>query len=135
MINFTMQIAISTMKKILIVLASIIALLLVAAILIPVIFRDDIEKLVRKSIDDIEKLVRKSIDDNIDAHVYYDPSKFDLTIIRSFPNPTALISDFGIVGKGVFAGDTLFSTGSFGITIDLFSLFGDEYKVIIVTQV
>jgi hypothetical protein len=106
------------MKKVLIIIASIITLLFVAAILIPVIFRDD-----------IEKLVRKSIDDNIDAHVYYDPSKFDLTIIRSFPNPTASIRDFGIVGKGVFAGDTLFSTGNFGITIELFSLFGDEYRV------
>jgi len=106
------------MKKILIVLASIIALVIVAAILIPVIFKDD-----------IEQLVRKSIDDSIDAHVYYDPAKFDLTIIRSFPNPTASIRDFGIVGKGVFAGDTLFSTGTFGITIDLFSLFGDEYKI------
>ncbi len=106
------------MKKILIILASITGLLIIAAILIPVIFRDD-----------IEKLVRQSIDENIDAHVYYDPAKFDLTLLRSFPNPTVSIRDFGIVGKGVFAGDTLFSTGSFGITIDLFSLFGDEYKV------
>ena len=106
------------MKKALIIIASFVALVVVAAILIPVLFKDD-----------IEKLVRKSIDENIDAHVYYDPSKFDLTIIRSFPNPTASIQDFGIVGKGVFAGDTLFSTNSFGITIDLFSLLGDTYKI------
>jgi uncharacterized protein involved in outer membrane biogenesis len=106
------------MKKLIIILASFVTLLLVAAILIPVIFKDD-----------IQKLVRKTLSENIDAHVFYDPSKFGLTLFKSFPNPTASIDDFGLVGKGQFEGDTLVSIGSFNITIDLFSLFGDHYTI------
>jgi uncharacterized protein involved in outer membrane biogenesis len=106
------------MKKIIIILASIVTLLLAAAIIIPVIYEDD-----------IREMVKSSIDENIDAHVYFDPSKFSLTLFKTFPNPTASIGDFGIVGKAPFEGDTLLSVGSFDITIDLFSLFGDSYRI------
>ncbi len=106
------------MKKLIIVLASFVTLLLVAAVLIPVIFKDD-----------IQKLVRNTLSENIDAHVFYDPSKFGLSLFKNFPNPTASIDDFGLVGKGQFEGDTLISVGSFNITIDLFSLFGDHYTI------
>ncbi len=106
------------MKKFIIVLASIVTLLLIAAILIPVIFKDD-----------IQKQVKAALDENIDAHIYFDPSKFGLTLFKGFPNPTASIEDFGILGKDLFEGDTLMSVGSFNITIDLFSLFGDHYSI------
>ena len=106
------------MKKFIIFLASIVTLLLIAAALIPIIFKDD-----------IQKQVRAALDNYIDAHVYFDPSKFELTLFKSFPNPTASIDDFGIVGKGQFEGDTLISVGSFNITIELFSLVGDQYTV------
>ena len=46
------------MKKFIIVLASIVTLLLIAAIMIPVIFKDD-----------IQKQVRTALDENIDAHI------------------------------------------------------------------
>lgn len=113
-----MQIAVSHMKKFIIVLASIVTLLLIVAILIPVIFKDD-----------IQKQVRTALDDNIDAHIYFEPSKFGFTLFKEFPNPTAYIEDFGIVGKDLFEGDTLMSVGSFNITIDFFSLFGDHYSI------
>ncbi|NJN26727.1 MAG: AsmA family protein [Cyclobacteriaceae bacterium] len=106
------------MKKFLIILTVIVALILLAAVLVPIIFKDD-----------IQQLVHKTLNENIDAHVFYDPSKFDLTLFKNFPNPTASIDDFGMVGKGQFEGDTLVSVGSFNISIDLFSLFGDNYKI------
>ena len=106
------------MKKILIVIASVITLLLAAAIIIPIIYEDD-----------IRELVRSSIDESVDAQVYFDPSKFSLSLFKSFPNPTASIGDFGIVGNEPFDGDTLISIGRFDITIDLFSLFGDSYRI------
>ena len=106
------------MKKFIIFLASIVTLVLIAAILIPIIFKDD-----------IQKQVQAALDNNIDAHIYFDPSKFGLTLFKSFPNPTASIDDFGLVGKGEFEGDTLMSVGSFNITIDLLSLFGDNYSI------
>lgn len=106
------------MKKFIIILAALVTILLLAAIVIPIIFKDD-----------IREQVRKVIDDNVDAHVYFEPSKFGLTLFKNFPNPTASIDDFGLVGRGVFEGDTLLSVGSFSITIDLFSLFADSYTI------
>ena len=106
------------MKKFIIFLASIVTLMLVAAILIPIFFKDD-----------IQKQVRAALDDNIDAYIYFEPSKFGLTLFKSFPNPTASIEDFGIVGTDLFEGDTLLSVGSFNITIDLLSLFGEQYSI------
>lgn len=106
------------MKKIIIVIASIVTLILVAAILIPVIFKSG-----------IMQGIQKTLDENMDADVYFDPSKFDLTLFKSFPNPTASIDDFGIVGIDQFAEDTLLSVKSLDITIDVFSLFGGEYAI------
>ena len=113
-----MQIAPFTMKKLIIILASIVTLFLVAAIVIPIIFKDD-----------IQKQMRAMLYENIEAHVYFEPSKFGLTLFKSFPNLTASIEEFGIVGKGQFEGDTLMSVGSFNVTIDLLSLFGDHYTI------
>lgn len=106
------------MKKIIIILASFVILLLAAAIIIPIVFKDD-----------VRELVRSSIDENVDAQVYFEPSKFSLSLLKNFPNPTASIDDFGIVGNAPFEGDTLVSIGRFDITIDLFSLFGDAYRI------
>ena len=106
------------MKKFIIVIASIVSLLLVGALLIPIIFKDE-----------IQKQVDKSLDTNLEAQVYFDPSKFGLTLFKKFPNPTISIEDFGIIGVDQFKGDTLLSVSSFNITIDLFSLFGDNYLI------
>jgi uncharacterized protein involved in outer membrane biogenesis len=106
------------MKKIIIIAGSLITLLLLAAIIIPFVYEDD-----------IQKLIKKSLDENIEANVYFDPSEFGLTLFRSFPNPTATIGDFGIVGIDKFEGDTLISVNTFDITIDLFSLFGSHYRI------
>ncbi len=106
------------MKKAIIILASIVTILLLTAIFIPIIFKDD-----------IQRLVRKTIDESIDAKVYYNPSDFSLSLFKSFPNPTASIEGFGIVGNGVFDKDTLISVKDFSISINLFSLFGDQYSI------
>jgi hypothetical protein len=106
------------MKKLIVVLVSFIVLILIAAVMIPLIFKDD-----------IQKLVQEQIDENIDARVFFDPTKFGLTLFKDFPNPTASVEDFGIIGKGQFEGDTLLSVSSFNISINLFSLFGDQYTI------
>ena len=106
------------MKKFIIFLASIVTILLVAAILIPIIFKED-----------IQMGMKKILDDSIEAQVYFEPSKFGLTLFKNFPNPTASIEDFGIVGLNQFEGDTLLSVESFNITINLFSLFSDVYTI------
>jgi hypothetical protein len=96
------------------ILAGLIGLILIAAILIPVFFKDDI----RKAIDD-------QLAQNLNAKVYYDADAFSLSLIRSFPNLSVKMEDFGIVGKGIFEKDTLTSVKSFELTLDVMSLFGD----------
>ncbi len=106
------------MKKIIIALASIVTLLLLTAIILPYVFKDD-----------IQQQIRSTLSESLDARVYFEPSNFGLTLFKSFPNITASIEDFGITGKDHFEGDTLISIGDFNITIDLFSLFGDQNSV------
>ncbi len=106
------------MKKFVIILASLIALFLLVALIVPIIFKDK-----------VQALVEQSIDENIDADVYFNPSEFGLTLFKNFPNPTASIGDFGIIGIETFEGDTLVSVKSFDITIDLLSLFGNHYRI------
>lgn len=106
------------MKKFIIIVASLVTLFLVATILIPVLFSDN-----------IQSEIRHALDDNLEARVYYDPAKFDLTLFKSFPNPTASMAEFGIIGVNEFEGDTLLSVKSFNITIGLLSLFGESYNI------
>jgi uncharacterized protein involved in outer membrane biogenesis len=106
------------MKKLIIILATVVTLFLLAAIVIPIIFEDD-----------IREIVENTIDESVDAKVYFDPSKFSLSLFKNFPNLTTSIGDFGIIGNEQFAGDTLISVASLNITIDLFSLFRSNYQI------
>ena len=89
------------MKKFIIIIASLVTLFLVATIIIPVIFSDD-----------IQSGIRRVLDDNLEAQVYYDAAKFDLTLFKSFPNPTAALADFGIIGLDEFSRNLVFKQQS-----------------------
>jgi len=102
----------------LITLASLFTMVILAAILIPVFFKEDIQKAVDAEID---KQVR--------ANVFYDTDQFDLSLFRSFPNVSVGMGDFGIAGEGVFETDTLVFVNNFELTVDLLSLFGDKITV------
>lgn len=105
------------MKKLLIVIGSIFALLLIAAIALPIIFKDD-----------IKAAVDQAIAENVNADVYYD--KFNLSLIRHFPNPAVALEDFGVANKAPFEGDTLLAVKSFDIVVNLKSLvFGDQPRI------
>jgi len=105
------------MKKILLILAGTTLLFILAAILVLYIYKDD-----------IKDQVDKSIAANIDADVYYEPGSFSLSIFRHFPHPTASLSNFGVVNRNEFKSDTLLSVYNFQLTVDLFSLFGDQIR-------
>lgn len=106
------------MKKILIIVGGILGVLLVLLILIPVLFKD-------KIFQKVDEQLAKSVN----ADVNYDPNKIGLSLIRNFPNATASLQDFSIVGREPFAGDTLLSAGRFEVVIDLFSLFGEQMEI------
>tara|TARA_Y100001980_G_C14556904_1_gene353087 strand:- start:63008 stop:65662 length:2655 start_codon:yes stop_codon:yes gene_type:complete len=108
------------MKKVFIILGSLFALLLLAAVLLPIIFKDDI----RAAID-------KEIKASINANVYYDADAFGVTLFKNFPNITASVGDFGIAGIDQFEGDTLLDVKQFEITLDIMSVIsGDKINIV-----
>ncbi|MEP1096828.1 MAG: AsmA-like C-terminal region-containing protein [Cyclobacteriaceae bacterium] len=107
------------MKKVLIILGIVFALLVVAVITIPIIFKDD-----------IQQALDQAMDENLNAKVYYDTDQFTLSLISNFPDFTVGMGDFGIVGIDQFAEDTLVSVGRFQITVDVMSaISGDQIKI------
>jgi uncharacterized protein involved in outer membrane biogenesis len=107
------------MKKIAIVAGILFMLLFVAILVLPIIFKDD-----------IRKIVDQAIAENINAEVYYAPNKFRLSLIKNFPHATVSLGDFGVVNRTPFKGDTLLSVNEFNISVDLKSvLFGDQPRI------
>ncbi|SNS48255.1 AsmA family protein [Ekhidna lutea] len=99
------------MKKLLIIIGIIFIILISAVIVLPMIFKDDI----REAMD-------STMDESLNATVYYDIDGFSLSLIKNFPDITVSMSDFGVVGQGVFSQDTLTSVKNFQVTVDLMSV-------------
>lgn len=93
-----------------------ILLLLVAIVLIPVFFGSQ-----------IKEAVKDYINEEINAEVYFED--IGISVFNNFPNITVTLDEFGIAGKEEFKGDTLVDVNHFGVVVDLFSVFGDKYKV------
>lgn len=107
------------MKKFLKILGVVVLLLIVAIVVLPIIFKDDIQK----ALDD-------TMAESLNAKVYYDVDKFGLSLIKNFPDMTVSMGDFGIVGVDEFANDTLASIASFEITVDLMSVItGNQIQI------
>lgn len=107
------------MKKTFIILGSFLALLITTIVLIPVIFKDD-----------IQRAIDETLDESLNAKVYYDIDQLNISLIKNFPNITVSMGDFGIAGIGDFEGDTLASIGSFDISVDVMSVIsGNQIKV------
>ena len=107
------------LKWTLIVLGGIIVLVLAAAFIIPVVFKDDIKAA-------IDKELAKSVN----ADVLFDIDKFNITLFRNFPNITAEMNDLGVLNREPFAGQLLFATERFEVEVNLMDiLFGDQLRV------
>jgi len=108
-----------TLKWTLIVLGGLIVLILAAAIIVPIVFKDDIKAT-------IDKELAKSVN----ADVVFDVDKFSLSLFRNFPNLTAELQDLGVVNREPFAGEVLFATTSLEVEVNLFDIvFGDQLRV------
>ena len=107
------------MKKLAKILLSFFFLLLVLILLIPVFFKDKIKALI---IREFEK--------STEATIYFDTDKFGLSMIKRFPDFSVTLGDFGIVGKGIFEGDTLMQVEGLEASVNLRDvLFGDKIEV------
>ena len=107
------------MKKVLIVLGAVVGLVIIAAVALPIIYKDD-----------IKAKVDAEIAKSVNAKVFYDADKFGISMFSNFPHFTLSAGDFGIVGKGDFEGDTLTSIKKFSVVVDLMSVIkGDKIKI------
>ena len=103
-------------KRILISLGILIVLLLGAAILIPILFKDR-----------IEAAVKNEVNKNLNAVV--DWGEWDLTILKNFPNLTVEVENVKVSNVAPFEGIDLARIGSFTATVDIKSLFRDRIDI------
>lgn len=106
-------------KKILIGFGILIILLVATAIIVPIVFKDDIKAA-------IDKEIAKSVN----ADVIFDVDNFDLTLFKNFPNATAVINKLGVFNRAPFEGVPLFVVQSLEVEVNLKDLlFGDELRL------
>ena len=97
-------------KKIVIILFVLIALLLVSAILIPVLFKGGL----------IDK-TKTAINEQVNAIVEF--NDLNISLFKSFPEVQVELENLSITGKDQFQGDTLLAIGSIATDISLSDLF------------
>jgi len=105
------------LKWILFVFGGLIFLLLAAAIIIPIAFKDD-----------IRAAVEKEISKSVNADVLFED--FGLSFFSNFPNITAELNELGVINRAPFEGDILFATEKVEVEVNLKDiLFGDQLRV------
>ena len=106
-------------KKILIGVGILFLVIVAAAFIIPIVFKDDIKAA-------IDKELAKSIN----ADVIFDVNNFDLTLFSNFPNVTVEVKELGVFNREPFAGTPLFVVEEFAVELNLKELvFGDQLRV------
>jgi uncharacterized protein involved in outer membrane biogenesis len=103
-------------KRILLTIGILVVLLLAAAVLIPILFKDR-----------IEAAVKREVNNNINAVV--DWGDWDITLFRSFPHLTVDIEEVKLTNLEPFAGVRLAHIGKITATVDIKSLFGDKIDI------
>lgn len=106
-------------KRVLIVLGAILVLLVAAAIIIPIVFKDD-----------IKAAIDKEIAKTVNADVLFDVDNFSLTVFKNFPNATVEIRELGVFNRAPFEGVPLFVMQELDVEVNLKTiLFGDDLRV------
>ena len=107
------------LKWTLIIIGGLFILILAAAFIIPIAFKDDIKAA-------IDKEIAKSVN----ADVVFDADNFSLSFFTNFPNVTAELNDLGVLNRAPFEGQILFATEKFEVEVNLKDiLFGDQLRV------
>lgn len=108
------------MKKGLLIALGVIAFIFIALLLIPVLFKDQ-----------IQAKINHEIEKSVNAQVVLDPEKINLSIFSNFPNITIGIDDFALIGKAQgFTGDTLYAASSTRLVADIKSVISGDKIVI-----
>ena len=94
------------MKRTLVVLGTLLALVLVLLLVLPLLFRDQ-----------IAARVKVAVNQNLAARV--DWRAAGVTFFRHFPNLTLRLDDLTVANQGHFSGDTLAAIRHLGVVLDL----------------
>lgn len=106
------------MKKVLVIIAILIFLILAALVSIPFLFKGQ-----------IIEFVKEQANQNVNAAIDFDD--VGLNLFSNFPKLTMSIDNITVVNREPFEGDTLFSLDEFQATLDLKSLvLGGEIDII-----
>ena len=103
------------MKKIFFIFLGLIIIILVAAIAIPIIFKEDIKVA-------LDKELAKAVN----ADIIFDVDNLSLSLFTNFPNLTVEIQNFGIVNKAPFKGKQLLGVESLEVEVNLKSVLIDD---------
>ncbi|WP_339923068.1 AsmA-like C-terminal region-containing protein [uncultured Cyclobacterium sp.] len=103
------------MKKIAYFIFAFFALVLLALVAVPYLFKD-------KIFDKLDQELAKSVN----ATVYYDRDKVSLSVFRNFPSLSAGLGDFGVKGNPPFQNDTLVHVGELQVDLDIWSVIFSE---------
>ncbi|MBL7985585.1 MAG: AsmA family protein, partial [Flavobacteriales bacterium] len=103
-------------KRLLAAVGILLLLLILAAVLIPILFKDK-----------IEAAVKQQVNNSLNATV--DWGDWDLTIISSFPNAGFEVKNVKVCNVAPFEGICLADIGELKATVGLMSLFGDKILI------
>lgn len=101
------------LKKIVIALVAIVVLIIGAAIVLPIIFKDE-----------IIKLAQEEANKNLNATIAF--GDIDVSLFKHFPDFTLSIQEVSVTGQGHFDGVRLADIGAIQISLDLMSVIGGE---------
>jgi len=105
------------MKKVMIIIAAFLILLIAAIVVLPVVFKGPL----------LSK-VKTTINNNVNAKVEF--TDFNLNLWRSFPNVMMELEGLTVVGIGEFENDTLVAMRSLATDISLADLFrGEDFTI------
>lgn len=102
------------MKKVLLVVLSLIFILVAAIVILPVFFKGDIIDYVKN--------------ETIKGRVEFDED-ISIGLISSFPDLNVAIRDIKVINEGAFEGDTLFQLEELKATVDLMRIIGGDIEV------
>jgi uncharacterized protein involved in outer membrane biogenesis len=103
-------------KRILLVLVGLVFLLLLAAVLVPILFKDK-----------IEARVKAEVNKNVNAQVEW--GEWSISLFRNFPNLTVTMQDIVVTNNAPFEGIQLANIGEVTLTVDIKSVFGDKIDI------
>lgn len=100
-------------KKIGLTLAGLLVVLLAAAIVLPIIYKDK-----------IKAAALKAVNENLNAQVSF--SEISVSLFRDFPHLSLSVADFMVIGVDTFALDTLAKVGDFSLSMNIMPIIRGE---------